>query len=81
MILDSFKNKTPCFHRTISIQFDSPLPQDDTQAVSRRSDFVLHNKRSPDLTLYLSVIPLNTSKRRQLMMTLHRWIELEHRDS
>ncbi len=51
--LDGFKNKTPCFHRTISIQIDSPLPQDDIQAVSRRSDVVLHNKSSPKLTLYL----------------------------
>ncbi len=39
----------PCFHRTISIQIDSPLPQDDTQAVSRQSDVVLNNKSSPNL--------------------------------
>ncbi len=51
--LDSFKNKSPCFHRTIPIQIDSPLPQDDTQAVSRQSDVELHNKSSPKLTLYL----------------------------
>ncbi len=25
------QKETPCFHRTISIQIDSPLPQDDTQ--------------------------------------------------
>ncbi len=50
---DGFKNKNPCFHRTISIQIDSPLPQDEIQAVSRRSDVVLHNKSSPKLTLYL----------------------------
>ncbi len=37
MIFDSSKKETPCFHRTISIQIDSPLPQDDTQAVSRQS--------------------------------------------
>ncbi len=49
----ALKNKTPCFHRTISIQIDSPLRQDDAQAVSRQSDVELHNKRSPKLTLYL----------------------------
>jgi len=49
----ALKNKTPCFHRTISIQIDSPLRQDDTQAVSRQSDVELHNKSSPKLTLYL----------------------------
>ncbi len=30
---DSSKKEIPCFHRTISIQIDSPLPHDDTQAV------------------------------------------------
>ncbi len=35
LILNGSKNKSPCFHRTISIQIDSPLPQDATQAVSR----------------------------------------------
>ncbi len=53
MILDSFKNKTPCFHRTILIQIDSPLPHDDTQAVSRQSDVELHNKSSPKLIFHL----------------------------
>ncbi len=53
VIFDSSKKETPCFHRTISIQIDSPLPQDDTQAVSRQSDVELHNKSSPNLTLYL----------------------------
>ncbi len=53
MILDGFKNKSPCFHRTIPIQIDSPLPQDDTQAVSTQSDVELHNKSSPNLTFYL----------------------------
>ncbi len=53
MILDGFQNKTPCFHRTISIQIDSPLPQDDTQAVSRQSDVELHNKSSPNLIFHL----------------------------
>ncbi len=56
LILDGFKNKTPCFHRTISIQIDSPLPQDDIQAVSRRSDVVLHNKSSPKLTFYVTCL-------------------------
>ncbi len=41
----ALKNKSPCFHRTILIQIDSPLPQDDTQAVSRQSDVVLNNKK------------------------------------
>ncbi len=44
VIFDSSKKETPCFHRTISIQIDSPLPHDDTQAVSRQSDFELHIK-------------------------------------
>ncbi len=48
--------KNPCFHRTISIQIDSPLPQDDTQAVSRQSDVVLNNKSSPNLTFYLTCL-------------------------
>ncbi len=38
VILDSFKNKSPWFHRPILIQIDSPLHHDDTQAVSRQSD-------------------------------------------
>jgi len=53
LILNGSKNKRPCFHRTISIHIDSPLPQDATQAVSRQSDVELHNKSSPNLTLYL----------------------------
>ncbi len=53
VIFDSFKKETPCFHRTISIQIDSPLPHDDTQAVSRQSDVELLNESSPKLTLYL----------------------------
>ncbi len=56
MIFDSSKKETPCFHRTISIQIDSPLPQDDIQAVSRRSDVVLHNKSSPKLTFYVTCL-------------------------
>ncbi len=62
MILDGFKNKTPCFHRTISIQIDSPLPQDDIQAVSRRSDVVLQNKSAQNLIFYLLSVILNGSK-------------------
>ncbi len=38
LILDSSKKETPCFHRTILIQIDSPLPQCVTQLVSRQSD-------------------------------------------
>ncbi len=56
MILDGFKNNTPCFHRTISIHIGNPLPQDDTQAVSRQSDVVLNNKSSPNLTFYLTCL-------------------------
>ncbi len=33
LILNGSKNKSPCFHRPILIQIDSPLPQDDTQVV------------------------------------------------
>ncbi len=53
VIFDSSKKETPCFHRTISIQIDSPLPHDDTQAVSRQSDFELHNKSTPNLIFHL----------------------------
>ncbi len=56
MILNGSKNKSPCFHRSISIQIDSPLPQDDTQAVSRQSDVVLNNKSSPNLAFYLTCL-------------------------
>ncbi len=53
MILDSSKKETPCFHKPVSIQINSPLPQGDTQPVSRRSDVVLHNKSPPNLIFYL----------------------------
>ncbi len=53
MILNGSKNKNPCCHRTISIQIDSPLPQDDTQAVSRQSDVVLNNKNPPNIIFYI----------------------------
>ncbi len=43
----ALKNKSPCFHRSILIQIDSPLPHDDTQVVSRQSDVELQNKSSP----------------------------------
>ncbi len=56
MILNGSKNKSPCFHRSISIQIDSPIPQDDTQAVSRQSDVVLNNKSSPNLAFYLTCL-------------------------
>ncbi len=56
MILNGSKNKSPCFHRSISIQIDSPLPQDGTQAVSRQSDVVLNNKSSPNLAFYLTCL-------------------------
>ncbi len=76
VILDGFKNKTPAFHRTISIHIDSPLPQDDTQAVSRQSDVELHNKSSPNLTILpdLSVI-LNGSKNKS--PCFHRTISIQ----
>ncbi len=56
MILNGSKKENPCFHRTISIQIDSPIPQDDTQAVSRQSDVVLNNKSSPNLAFYLTCL-------------------------
>ncbi len=56
MNLNGSKNKSPCFHRTILIQIDSPIPQDDTQAVSRQSDVVLNNKSSPNLAFYLTCL-------------------------
>ncbi len=42
-------SKTPCFHRLVSIQIDSPLPQGVTQPVSRGSNVTLHNTRTPNL--------------------------------
>ncbi len=63
MILDGFQKETPCFHRTISIQIDSPLPQDDTHAVSRQSDVVLNNKSSPNLTFYLTCLWILTGSK------------------
>ncbi len=56
MILDRSKKETPCFHRPVSIQIDSPLPQGVTQSVLRRSDVALHNK-SPSKTHILPVLP------------------------
>ncbi len=53
MILDSFKNKNPWFHRPILIQIDSPLHHDDTQVVSRQSDVELQNKSTPNLIFHL----------------------------
>ncbi len=47
LILDSSKKETPCFHRPVSIQIDSPLPHGVTQPVSRRSDVALQNKSLP----------------------------------
>ncbi len=51
--LIALKMKLPVSTEQLFIQIDSPLPQDDTQAVSRESDVELHNKSSPKLTLYL----------------------------
>ncbi len=69
--------KSPCFHRTISIQIDSPLPQDDAQAVSRQSDVVLNNKSSPNLIFHLLLdfdgskkIPVSTEQF-QFRLTVH----------
>ncbi len=56
LILIGSKNKSPCFHRSILIQIDSPLPHDDTQVVSRQSDVELQNKSSPNLTFYLTCL-------------------------
>ncbi len=52
-MLNGSKNKTPCFHRTILIQIDIPLPQHDTQAVSRQSDVELQNKSTPNIIFHL----------------------------
>ncbi len=71
--LDGFKNKTPCFHRTISIQIDSPLPQDDIQAVSRRSDVVLHNKSSQNLTFYLTCLWILIALKRNLPVSTEQF--------
>ncbi len=49
----ALKKETPCFHRGVSIQIDSPLPQGVTQPVSRGSDVALHNKNPPNLIFYL----------------------------
>ncbi len=62
VIFDRFKKETPCFHRPILIRIDSPLPHDDTQAVSRQSDVVLHNKSTPNLIFHLFCLILNGSK-------------------
>ncbi len=51
--LNGSKNKSPCFHRPILIQIDSPLPHDDTQVVSRKSDVELQNKSTPNLIFHL----------------------------
>ncbi len=65
VILNGSKKENPCFHRTISIQIDSPLPQDDTQAVSRQSDVVINNK-APNLIFTLLSVILNGSKGKSL---------------
>ncbi len=72
----ALKNKTPCFHRPISIQIDSPLPQDDTQAVSRQSDVVLNNKSSPNLTL-LPDMPLILIGSKNKRPCFHRPISIQ----
>ncbi len=70
---DSSKKETPCFHRTISIQIDSPLTQDDIQAVSRRSDVVLHNKSSPNLTFYLTCLWFLIALKRKLPVSTEQF--------
>ncbi len=75
MIFDRSKKETPCFHRTISIRIDSPLPQDDTQAVSRRSDVVLHNKSSPNLILPDLPVIFDSSKKET--PCFHRTISIQ----
>ncbi len=62
MILNGSKNKSPYLHRTSSIQIDSPLPQDDTQAVSRQSDVELQSKSTPNLIFHLFCLILDSFK-------------------
>ncbi len=56
LILNGSKKETPCLHSAISIHIDLPLPQDAIQAGSRQSDVELHNKRSPNITFYLTCL-------------------------
>ncbi len=49
VILDNSKKETPCFHKPVSIQINSPPPQGVTQPVSRRSDVALQNRSLPKL--------------------------------
>ncbi len=53
----ALKKETPCFHRLVSIQIYSPLPQGVNQPISRRSDVALQNK-SPPKSHVLSVQPV-----------------------
>ncbi len=73
MILDGFQKENPCFHRTISIQIDSPLPQDDTQAVSRQSDVVLNNKSSPNLIFHIFCLGFWTALKRKLPVSTEQF--------
>ncbi len=73
MNLNGSKNKSPCFHRTISIQIDSPLPQHVTQAVSRQSDVELNNKSSPNLTFYLTCLWFLIALKRKLPVSTEQF--------
>ncbi len=59
----ALKKKTPCFHRTIIIQIDIPLPQGVTQAVYRRSGVALQIKSPPNLILPLLSVILDSFKK------------------
>ncbi len=63
VILDNSKKETPCFHKPVSIQINSPPPQGVTQPVSRRSDVALQNKSLPKTHIPVLSLNLNSSKK------------------
>ncbi len=76
MILDSSKKETPCFHRPVSIQIDSSLPQRFPQPVSRGSDVALHNK-SPPKTHILPVLPVILDSSKKETPCFHRPVSIQ----
>ncbi len=46
-ISDSSKKESPCYHRLVSLQIDSRLPQVVTHQKSGKSDVALQNKSPP----------------------------------
>ncbi len=76
VILDSSKKETPCFHRPVSIQIDSPLPQGVTQSVLRRSDVAIHNK-SPPKTHILPVLPEILDRSKKETPCFHRPVSIQ----